>query len=584
MLRCACSATLAASSASGQTSTSDPSFCSHHPLYAGCEAAQECPCSQGVLGEAQEVLSLRELVRSRAAAALVRWPRSGGPDEGIRKHLLWLRKFRGVRVSSRAAFPSCVTRAQTFVQPCEIASRFLLQPTPEEEFGGRGSGGQGQPWRQRLFKSWNRTRARPVFWLAFSWSSQFAHWSLEHLPRLWYYLQLQRLLPHAPVLLTPSSLAPWQSTLLSQLISAGASSAGGVSGVGVGVGGAAPPPLMALSPPHHFQSVYVPGMPAHLQLLWTTQAMHVWDRVRQLSCLPLPSPAAASAAAASSASAASADAVATATAAAGVDSGRLVYSLRLGSHGRASGGRVVREAAQLAAGLRGLGFAPLDLETLSLGQKCAALSRVRFLVLECGSALANFPLLPRGATLLLLCMRDHSTSKGCYMQTLAGRYGVAAVHMLRVGEPVDAAAYARQRALDGKNNVQPHSEWTLSVPHVLRAVRLLSGIDAATVARGTGCAPLPSLGASAAAWPASWRGDALDNRSAYRQPGLFSLRFCGEAWWAPRCDQQAIGTEHGWAPCEALVQCESWRWCVRDAATSSAGMDAKEDCLAAPAG
>ena len=45
---------------------------------------------------------------------------------------------------------------------------------------------------------------------------------------------------------------------------------------------------------------------------------------------------------------------------------------------------------------------------------------VRFLVLECGSALANFPLLPRGATLLLLCMRDHSTSKGCYMQLYRG--------------------------------------------------------------------------------------------------------------------------------------------------------------------
>ena len=44
------------------------------------------------------------------------------------------------------------------------------------------------------------------------------------------------------------------------------------------------------------------------------------------------------------------------------------------------------------------------------------------LLLECGSSLANAMLLPRGARLTLLCLRDHTTSRGCYGQLLATRF------------------------------------------------------------------------------------------------------------------------------------------------------------------
>ena len=184
--------------------------------------------------------------------------------------------------------------------------------------------------------------------------------------------------------------------------------------------------------------------------------------------------------------------------------------------------------------------------------------------------------------------------QGCYMQLLAGRYGAAAVHMLRVGEPVDAARYASQRALAGRNNVQQHAEWSLRLPEVLQAVRRLSGLEARDTAQGAAahgaapgakgrCVALPSLSASSAGaggvaggWPASWLGDARDNRSAYRRPALFSLRFCGEGWWAPRCEQQAA--RGGWEPCDAAAQCERWRWCVREAAQPTPTGDRFEEC------
>ena len=101
-------------------------------------------------------------------------------------------------------------------------------------------------------------------------------------------------------------------------------------------------------------------------------------------------------------------------------------------------------------------------------------------------------------------------------------------------------------------------------------------------------APPPLDGARAAVaaearpppWPAAWRGDAHDNRSAYRQPGLFSLGFCGKTWWAPDCHQQAAGAPGGWERCEAAAQCESWRWCVREASAPSASGDRFEECTA----
>ena len=164
---------------------------------------------------------------------MVQWPRSAASEHGILRHLLWLRKFNGVRISSRAAMPSCMARATMFSQPCDIPRQFLLQPSPaEEEEGKPWLRKQAKPWRQRLLTSWNRTRARPVFWLAFAWSQQFAHWSVEHLPRLWYFLQLHRLLPHPPVLLVPATLAPWQLQLLTQLAAGTVGGGGGGGGRG----------------------------------------------------------------------------------------------------------------------------------------------------------------------------------------------------------------------------------------------------------------------------------------------------------------------------------------------------------------
>ena len=161
--------------------------------YSGCEAAGSCPCSAGPVGQSIEVAGLRDLVRSRLASSIVRWPKVSGPD-GVRQQLFWLRKFRGVSIPSSQAFPACVSRASTLAGACDIPFGQLLQPPPAD---GK-----------------NRTRSRPVFWLAFAWSQQYAHWTLEHLPRLWYFLQLGRLLQRTPILLVPRSLASWQLALL----------------------------------------------------------------------------------------------------------------------------------------------------------------------------------------------------------------------------------------------------------------------------------------------------------------------------------------------------------------------------------
>ena len=79
-------------------------------------------------------------------------------------------------------------------------------------------------------------------------------------------------------------------------------------------------------------------------------------------------------------------------------------------------------------------------------------------------------LLPPGAIVILLCMRNHQSSFGCYMQLLALRYTNAPVHTLRVGEAAHHGNAART-----KNNVQAHVKWTArSVTHTLQAIALLS--------------------------------------------------------------------------------------------------------------
>ena len=170
--------------------------CNASGAYSGCEAAGSCPCSAGPVGQAIEVAGLRDLVRSRLASSIVRWPKVSGHD-GVRHQLFWLRKFRGVSITGNHAFPSCLSRASTLSGPCDIPFQQLLQPPPAD---GK-----------------NRSRSRPVFWLAFAWSQQYAHWTLEHLPRLWYFLQLSRLLPRSPILLVPRSLASWQLSVLEAL-------------------------------------------------------------------------------------------------------------------------------------------------------------------------------------------------------------------------------------------------------------------------------------------------------------------------------------------------------------------------------
>ena len=72
--------------------------------------------------------------------------------------------------------------------------------------------------------------------MAFAWHTQYAHWMLEHLPRMWYYLQLCRLLPQPPVLITPRGLAPWQRMVLRMLPTLGTPSH-------------SPPQLLPLDPP-----------------------------------------------------------------------------------------------------------------------------------------------------------------------------------------------------------------------------------------------------------------------------------------------------------------------------------------------
>lgn len=165
-------------------------------VYSGCEAAGSCPCSGGPIGQGFEVAGIRDLIRSRLASSIVRWPKVSGPD-GMRQQLFWLRKFRGVSITGPHTFPACFTRSSTLSGPCDIPYTQLLQSPPEHMR--------------------NSTHRSPVFWLSFAWSSQYAHWTLEHLPRMWYFLQLGRLLQRSPTLLVPASILPWQFELLSAI-------------------------------------------------------------------------------------------------------------------------------------------------------------------------------------------------------------------------------------------------------------------------------------------------------------------------------------------------------------------------------
>ena len=376
---------------------------------------------------------LHELVRARNPSATVRWPRSTEVGRGAAaQQLLWLRKFRGVRMQSAQAYPACLSRTSTFSMPCEIQQVFLAHPAPATR-------------RRREWPAgFNQTRSRAAFWMAFTWHTQYAHWILEHLPRMWYYLQLCRLLPQPPLIVTPRGLAPWQRTVLRTLPMLGTAAQGTA-------------PLLPLDPPHYFSTLYVPGMPSYIGILWTPQALVIWDRVRQLAGRRGPGSVAE---------------VQTRTPS---SNGRFFSFRSVGGHSAGSA-RVLADLPALAAGLESLGFASLALEELSMAQKLDALRSATLLVVECGSALANGMFLPRGLTLIALCMRQHTSAQGCYSQLLASRFTAAAVHTLRVGEPVDSnrvqPTYSAYR--NTKNNVQTHAAWTVSVPHALAAIAALS--------------------------------------------------------------------------------------------------------------
>eukprot|EP00327_Prymnesium_parvum_P022641 CAMPEP_0113232036 /NCGR_PEP_ID=MMETSP0008_2-20120614/1742_1 /TAXON_ID=97485 /ORGANISM="Prymnesium parvum" /LENGTH=177 /DNA_ID=CAMNT_0000078737 /DNA_START=24 /DNA_END=557 /DNA_ORIENTATION=+ /assembly_acc=CAM_ASM_000153 len=130
------------------------------------------------------------------------------------------------------------------------------------------------------------------------------------------------------------------------------------------------------------------------------------------------------------------------------------YSFRTVSERGPGSGRLLIDAEVLGEKLNQQGFRPLNLADLTIQQKYRAFERARVLVVECGSAMANFMLMPRGLVLIALCMVNHTSSRGCFSQVLATHYTAAAVHTLKIGVPVNATEYATNRALGGKNNVQ----------------------------------------------------------------------------------------------------------------------------------
>ena len=161
-----------------------------------------CPCSRGAVGDGTDLVpTLSDLVHSTSPSAISRWPRAtdDASHSSMGAQLLWLRKFVHVRVESSAAFPACMERGATLVGPCAIPAKYLLRPVPSSKESARSLLGG----RRQAMRGLNLTLSRPAFWMSFQWSRQYAHWILEHLPRMWYYLQLCKLLPRPPVLVTP---------------------------------------------------------------------------------------------------------------------------------------------------------------------------------------------------------------------------------------------------------------------------------------------------------------------------------------------------------------------------------------------
>ena len=532
-------------------------------------------------------------------------------------------------MDSSAAFPQCRERQATLDGPCDIATSFLMRPPPAPRTTAP---------RTRLHR--NVTHHQPAFWMAFAWSTQFGHFMLEHLPRLWYYWQLRPHLQLPPMIVVPPRLAGWQAEAFRALSAAsdGSSSA----------------QLLQLSTPVWFSSLYVPGLLSYINLLWTPQALRVWDRVRAVSGRGMPAPAPPHAAQEESTFPPMI--------------GRRLYSFRQrGGRGGAGAGRVLADQAALASGLQGLGFAPLRLESLSLAEKRHAFVGCHMLVLECGSALANAMLLPKGARVVLLCAREHTSSAGCFGQLLVLRYTMTAVHTLRVGETLEARAPTRTNLLNG---VRAHAAWTLgNVSITLRAIGALLEIGVGRASQPVWPAPppgcrgghetsrhvvdpsttalqAPTTGTDGT-WiltPGSYRGAggrlvgrrrdwwldpeetivgdpmmsvtprggpdlgrdlaALSAPKILQRSRIFSLvPACtsdddaevgrrpspsspSSAWATPQCwglvGRRVRRAPHhevtfGWLPCHVHVQCSTWRWCGEDRTTGTGGTGTDAD-------
>ncbi|KAL1507221.1 hypothetical protein AB1Y20_008070 [Prymnesium parvum] len=574
--------------------------CNSTTLYSGCSEPGVCPCSSGPIGEAVEVGGLRDLIRSQSAASIVRWPKLAQPNS-LRRQLFWLRKFRGVSLLGGRTFPACFSRASTLALPCDIPSSQLLQTPP--------------PYAK------NRTHTRPVFWLVFAWSSQYAHWTLEHLPRLWYFLQLTRLLQRPPWVLVPPAMAPWQRAIIEAIPTTHPKPLARAS-------------ILPLAPPQFFSTLYVPGMPAHVQLLWTTQATLIWDRMRQLAARPhgfYPGRRAAHYEHRGGA----ADRT---HAADDRDEEGMWYSFRTVSERGPGSGRLLIDAEVLGEKLNQQGFRPLNLADLTIQQKYRAFERARVLVVECGSAMANFMLMPRGLVLIALCMVNHTSSRGCFSQVLATHYTAAAVHTLKIGVPVNATEYATNRALGGKNNVQAHTRWTVDVSLALPLIlslcvgavrteraeawrdaysqlpgwlpsdacrmsilpRACDGSSSPRLSKPKGSRSwssnaktekrgMPGVGASESTDDVPWAGSS---------GAVFTLLRSSNNQWHPTClevvtapSSTEIATygrqERGaarqgatvWAPCRRLLDyCEAWRWCVKQHVAGSTNGDLRENC------
>ena len=558
--------------------------------------SSSCPCSSGAIGKATVVRDLAELVRSTASASLLHLPLvDDKPSSGVVRQLFWLRKFRGVRMASAAAFPSCNRRSDTLSAPCDIPSACLLHHAPSIGRGRHAPAGL------------NLTRGRAAFWMGFAWHSQYAHWTLEHLPRMWYHLELSRTLSRPPVLVVPKSTAPWQLAVLRAISTPNAE-------MMMDAGGKPSqqrrgPPVLLLSPPHYFSTLYVPGMLAHIGVIWAPQAVQTWERLRALvassavprmGALGLRSMGAAATQlllngganrfGGSSAVSASRSAATT----------QRLFSLREAGGQSAGGARVLSNQQAIAAGLRALGFSSLHLDGLSLAQKLSAMQGATDVLFECGSSLANAMLLPAGARLILLCMRDHTSSRGCYMQLLASRFTNAPVITLRAGEQLPASTPVLATRVNKRNNVQPHAAWTMQTAPTLQAVASLAGLQPPGNRNKDGgddvsWPPLPAcalasthttppagptpgpqpLSAPASQW---WRApeesfQPAPHLSPFRRSRVFALAPCASvAWDAPRC-WELVKSRHRtkpgmrrtleWRACALEAHCTRWRWCVR---------------------